>query len=151
MNRAAIIVAIAVSVVLAGAYALLGGTDYAPTAAANPCMERPWTNPNGRTELARQIAISALDGAGCKLGVSREELLLAFRSRNDLTTFGTRRGLSESTVVDAARAGLTRAIDDAERNAAIGGRSSSILRRLAEFLPLGALFAVLRGSSLKWG
>ncbi|MBI2683961.1 MAG: hypothetical protein HYX33_00990 [Actinobacteria bacterium] len=151
MNRLAILVAIFVSVVLAGGYALLGGADYAPTAAADPCMERPWTNPDGRAELARQIAISALDGAGCELGVSREELLLAFRSRNDLTTFGQRRGLSEPKVVDAARAGLARAIDDAQRNGAIGSRSGSILRRLAGILPIGALFVVLRGSSLNWG
>ena len=59
------------------AYLAAGGGDYEPTAVADPCAPREWRSPAGIEESAQQFALSALDGAACELGVSREALAVA--------------------------------------------------------------------------
>ena len=47
------------------------GADYKPAASRDPCAPATW--PTGGTDQSRQqAALSALDGAACKLGVSSE-------------------------------------------------------------------------------
>ena len=43
-------------------------------------------------QVGEQIVLSALDGAACKLGVSREEMVLAFASRDSLDRFAREQG-----------------------------------------------------------
>ena len=52
-------------------YLALGGASYAPAKATDPCVTRDWRQPKGVQAVAEQIVLSGLDGAACKLGVSR--------------------------------------------------------------------------------
>ena len=79
-----IIVAAAASLALIGVYLALGGASYAPARVADPCAPRDWRNPQGLQHTAEQIVLSALDGAACKLHVTREDMVLAFSSRASL-------------------------------------------------------------------
>ena len=83
----AIVWAAAASLALIVVYLALGGASYAPARVADPCSPRDWRNPQGLQQTAEQIVLSALDGAACKLHVSREEMVLAFGSRDALRAF----------------------------------------------------------------
>ena len=76
---------------LVGAYLAAGGGGYEPTPVADPCAPREWTSPEGVEEIAQQFFLSALDGAACELGVSRETLAAA------LATEESRRSSPPST------------------------------------------------------
>jgi hypothetical protein len=138
------------SAALVGAYLALGGASFKPAPVADPCHPRPWRNPHGTAALAEQIALSALDGAACKLHVSREALVLAFESRATLEQFGRDHHLPQATIESAARDGLRRAISDAEHVHAIGSLESAVLRGVVGVLPLDAIVRALQGSSLNW-
>src|SRR3954471_13536174 len=68
---------IAVSAVLVLSYLAAGGADYAPAKSQDPCKPREWRDPAGLQEIAQQFSLPALDGAACKLGVTREALARA--------------------------------------------------------------------------
>jgi hypothetical protein len=91
--------------------------------------------------------LSALDGAACTLGVSREELVLALRSTSALHSFARSNGIAEKEVDDAVRAGIVRAVDDAERNGSIEPRTAGLLRTAAERLPIGFVLDLIRGAA----
>ena len=82
----AVAAAAAVSLALVAAYLALGGASYAPAKVADPCASRDWRDP-GLSEVAEQIVLSALDGAACELGVTREDVVLAFENRDELERF----------------------------------------------------------------
>ena len=69
-------------------YLALGGASYAPAKPTDPCATRDLRQPQGVEAVAEQIVLSGLDGAACKLGVSREDVVLAFGSRAALERFG---------------------------------------------------------------
>ena len=79
-----LLAAVAAAVLLVGVYVAAGGTSYRPVAAADPCLPRSWPAVHGTSQIAEQVTYSALDGAACKLGVSGEELTLAFSSRGSV-------------------------------------------------------------------
>jgi hypothetical protein len=79
-------------------YIALGGGRYEPFDVADPCQVRPWRAPDGTAEIAEQAALSALDGAACTLGVSREEITRAVATEADLKSFASDRGLTEDEV-----------------------------------------------------
>ena len=148
MRRAApLLVAVAVSLALAGLYAGLGGASYEPTKVADPCAARFRDSTDGVAGGIERVVLSALDGAACTLGVSREELVLALRSTAALHAFARANGLSEDEVDDAVRAGILRAVDDAEREGSIEPRTASLLRTAAERLPIGFVLDLIRGAS----
>ncbi|MEX2613552.1 MAG: hypothetical protein WD380_08230, partial [Gaiellaceae bacterium] len=68
-------------------YLALGGASYEPTPVADPCVVRDWRDPRGVQTVLEQVALSALDGAACELGVSREDLVLAVRDEASLDAF----------------------------------------------------------------
>ena len=136
--------ALAASAALIGAYVALGGASYEPAKAADPCATRPWRDPSGTTETVEQIVLSTIDGAACELGVSREEVVLAFRSRDALQAFAREHGWSDPEVERGARRGFERAIDDAERADAIGATTARILRAVASRVPVDELLDVVR-------
>jgi hypothetical protein len=116
-------------------YLALGGASYEPTPVADPCATREWRDPGDLEEALEQIALSALDGAACELGVSREDLVLAVRSEEALDSFAEENGLSRDDAEQAVRDGLTRAVDDAEEAGAIGESVASLARRVVETVP----------------
>jgi hypothetical protein len=116
-------------------YLALGGASYAPAAVADPCVAREWRDPGDLSEVLEQIVLSALDGAACELGVSREELVLAVRSEDTLDAFADDHGVSRADTEQAVRDGLLRAVDDAEEAGALPGVLASLARRAAESVP----------------
>lgn len=132
---------------LVAVYLALGGGSYAPAAVADPCAPRDWREPSGIAESIEQVALSAADGVACELGASREELILALRSGDDLDAFADEHGISQDDVEDAVRGGIVRAVDDAEEAGAIGGTLAGVLRGAAERLPIGFLLDLIRGVS----
>jgi hypothetical protein len=137
----------ALAVGLVALYVALGGGSYAPAAVADPCAPREWREPSGAAECVEQVALSAADGVACELGASREELILALRSGDDLNAFADEHDLSEDDVEDAVRAGVVRAVDDAEDAGAIGGSLAGVLRGAAERLPISFVLDLIRGAS----
>jgi hypothetical protein len=142
-----LVAAAVVSIALVGLYAALGGASYEPAQVADPCAERDWRDPGGAAESIEQVVLSALDGAACALGASREELVLALRSTDTLDRFAADHGLDEDEVEDAVRDGLVRAVDEAEAADALGSTTASVLREAAERLPIGFVLDLIRGIS----
>ena len=96
---------------------------------------REWRDPGGLEATLEQILLSALDGAACDLGVSREELVLAVRSESSLDAFADEHGLDRRDAEEAVERGLVRAVDDAEEADAISGPFASLARRAIESVP----------------
>jgi len=128
--------AIVSAVALVGIYLAAGGSSYAPEKTQDPCRDRPWTNPQGLGEIANQFSVSALDGAACQLGVSREELARALATPEARERFGERYGIGDAELARAVRAGLLRAIDDAEEAGALSPLVGGPLRATVEEIPL---------------
>ena len=116
-------------------YLALGGASFEPTPVADPCQVRDWRDPGDVDEVLEQIALSALDGAACVLGVSREDLVLAVRNEESLDAFAEENGISRADAEQAVRDGLLRAVEDAEEAGAIGGIVATLARRTAESVP----------------
>jgi hypothetical protein len=132
---------------LVGAYAALGGTSYEPSPVADPCAPRPARETEGTGERLELVLLAAADETACTLGVSREELVLALRSVDELEALARKEGRSRDELEDALRAGLSRAVDEGVSQGLIGDTTASGLRFAAERLPLGILLAILRGGS----
>jgi hypothetical protein len=139
----AIAAAAAASAALVVVYLALGGASYAPAEVADPCAPRDWRDPEGLQQVAEQIVLSALDGAACKLGVSREEIVLAFASRDSRERFVRERGISDEELERLVREGLVRAVDDAERAEALDPALADLLRGIARRVPVDELLDVL--------
>ena len=139
----AIAVAAGAAVALVGVYLALGGASYAPAAVADPCAARELRDPEGFEQVAEQIVLSALDGAACELGVSREEVVLAFSSRASLERFAEEHGDSTEELESLVRAGLSRALDDAERAQSLDPRIVDLLRGVVARVPIEQLLDLL--------
>ncbi len=135
---------------LVGAYLALGGGSYTPLAIADPCVPREWRDPDGARQIAEQIALSALDGAACDLGVPRERLAVAVTSEEALASFMDEYGFDEGRVEEALRRGLHRAIDDGERADALGRVEVFLLRQAVDRLPVERLVEAYRDGDLDW-
>jgi len=96
-------------------YLALGGGSYEPSSVRNPCAPRSWRNPGGLEAVAQQIALSALDGAACHFGVSRETLTIALATSSSRARFARAHHVDSHELENAVRRGLERAVDDAER------------------------------------
>ena len=158
MRALPLVVAAALACALVGAYVALGGTSYEPSPVANPCAPRPAREAKGTGERIEVVLLAAADGTACQLGVSREELVLALRSVDDLDALARKEGKSRDDLETALRAGLVRAVDEGEsqgiateidsiRKSLIGDTTASGLRFAADHLPLGLLLSLLRGAS----
>ena len=128
--------AIAASVALVGVYLAAGGSSYTPAKVQDPCKPRPWRNPQGLQAIAEQFSLSALDGAACRLGVSREALAQALATPLARQRFTRRYGISDAKLAEAIRAGLVRAVDDAENAGALSPFLAAPLREAVKQIPL---------------
>jgi hypothetical protein len=131
-----VIGAIVASLVLVGAYLAAGGSSYEPEKVQDPCKPRPWSNPQTLGQIANQFTISALDGAACKLGVSRETLARALASPEARERFAKRYHIDDEKLTKAIRAGLLRAVDDAEEAGALSPLLASPVREFLQRIPL---------------
>jgi hypothetical protein len=142
-----LLVAAVLACALVGAYVALGGTSYEPSPVANPCAPRPAREVQSTGERIEVVLLAAADRTACRLGVSREELVLALRSVDDLDALARKEGKSRDDLEEALRAGLVRAVDQGKSQGLIGDTTASGLRFAAEHLPLGLLLSLLRGAS----
>ncbi len=114
----------------------MGAADTGTYEAADPCTAGPDPYEGGGLDgVVQSIALSALNGAACELGTSRERLVLSIDpdSGYDDVTW------DDATAEQALRVGAERAIDDAEERGTLPGFVASILRFAAERAPISWL------------
>jgi hypothetical protein len=150
-RRGQILVCVAIlsGLVLAGIYLAAGGATYAPEKTQDPCKHRAWSDPENLGQIANQFSISALDGAACQLGVSRETLVQALATKEARERFTKRYGIDDAKLARAIRAGLLRAVTDAEDAGALSPLIGGPIRGTIEEIPLDRAIELINdGSSL---
>jgi len=126
--------AVLVSAALVAAYLALGGGDFEPTPAPQPCGRQAQSVDDGLTGTVERLGLNALSSTACDLGIPRERLLLSLVGEVELDIDPQRR-------TDAFRNGLRRAIDEEEQAGRLGGTQAFLLRQAVDFLPVDALLA----------
>jgi len=101
---------------------------------ANPCHGRAPRAGGGLDATVQRIVLDGLDGAACRLHTTREELVLSLAPET-----GVRRRWSDHTIEVALRAGMLRAVDEADRRGDIPGFATPFVRQLVEKAPLDKL------------
>ncbi len=133
MTRALLAAALA-ALVLVGVYLAAGGGSYEVTEPADPCTRAaPPATGGGLERTAERLALTALDGAACDLGVSRERLVITLSRDRRLPTE------DEERQEDAVRAGLQRTIDAEQQAGRLGETQAQILRQLVAIAPIDAV------------
>jgi hypothetical protein len=110
----------------------MGAIDTGPTV-ANPCQPRTPFPGSGIDAAIQRIVLNGLDGAACRLHTTREGLVLSLRSSGGSVHF------DKHTTEVAVRAGLLRAVDEAERRGDIPGFVAPIARRIIRSTPIDKL------------
>lgn len=107
MRRLALpVIAVVLVMAVLGVQLAAGGGRYVPLQPANPCTPRPVPPTPAQLEpLAEQIVLLGLDGAACRLGISRERLVLALAETRSL----------DPRASAALKAGLVDAVDRLNR------------------------------------
>ncbi len=141
-----ILAACASALLLSGTYLALGGATYKPLEAADPCETRDPPADEERATLEK-IVVSALDGAACELRVTREELALALLEPEARAEFAERQGLSDDELDELIKAGLERAVADAETRDELSSLESGLLRQAIDVLPVATAIDVLSSSA----
>jgi phosphatidylserine/phosphatidylglycerophosphate/cardiolipin synthase-like enzyme len=142
-GKVLILGSIAAALVLVGAYLAAGGSSYEPKQVQDPCKPRPWSDPQSLGQIANQFTISALDGAACQLGVTRETLALALTTPERREQFEKRYGIDDEKLAKAIRAGLLRAVDDAEEAGALSPLIAVPLRQTLQRIPLDQAIEII--------
>jgi hypothetical protein len=143
--------AIVSAVALVAIYLAAGGSSYTPEQTKDPCEHRAWSNPQSLGEIANQFSNSALDGAACQLGVSREELAQALATPEGRERFSERYGIDDAELARAIRAGLLRAVDDAEEAGALSPLIGAPLRATVEEIPLDRAIELINNARSIFG
>ncbi len=136
--------AVLAAVALVSIYLAAGGSSYAPAKTQDPCEDRPWRDPQGLQEIAEQFSLSALDGAACELGVTRETLAQALATPESRDRFTARYDIDDPQLARAIRAGLVRAVDDAEEAGALSPLLAAPLRETVQQIPLDQAIALIQ-------
>lgn len=114
-----------------GAQVAAGGGDYVPRRPADPCAPRDLPRIAARLEpLAERIVLLGLDSAACRLGISRERLVLALAGTRSL----------DPDAPAALKAGLRDAVDRLDRE----GRLPKVSQLLPEALDQAELPGIVR-------
>jgi hypothetical protein len=104
-----------------GVQVAAGGGDFEPRRPADPCAERPVSPLPAQLEpVTERIVLLGLDGAACRLGISRERLVLALAEPDSL----------DPDAPAALKAGLRDAVDRLDRE----GRLPKVSQVLPEAL-----------------
>jgi hypothetical protein len=114
VKRLAVLVAAAV--VLLVVELSTGAIGFGKPKLADPCTDKPAFAGGGLDGEVQRFALSALNGAACRLHTTREELVLSF-----VPAAGTKRVRWDRRTIDAAlRAGFHQAIEDTEERGLAG-------------------------------
>jgi hypothetical protein len=106
---------------------------------ANPCRSRAPFPGHGIDATIQRVVLDGLDGAACRLHTTREALVLSLRGGSG------RQHWDKRTLETALRAGLLRAVDQADRRGDIPGFLVPTVRRLIETVPLEKLIELVQG------
>jgi MFS family permease len=113
-----------------------GAADVGEFVAVDPCTAPPDTyEGKGLDAVVQRIALSALNGAACDLGTTRERLVLSLDENSgyeDVTW-------DKPTAEEALRKGAKRAIDDADDRGSIPGWVAAALKFTVDHAPIGWL------------
>lgn len=101
----------------------LGATGYGSTRLADPCHPKTFPG-SGVDATIQRVVLDGLSGAACRLGTTREELVLSLGSGGG---YPPRRGSREKIEV-ALRAGMLAAVDAAEQRGEIPSPLAPLLR-----------------------
>lgn len=111
-----------------------GALSYGESTVADPCGKRASFPGEGFDATLQRIVLDGLDGAACELGATREELVLSF----DPSLAGDV-PWDRPTIERAVRAGLLRAVADAEERGSLGDIEARLLRELIRRVPIELL------------
>jgi predicted MFS family arabinose efflux permease len=96
---AAAIAALVAGAGVAGAQALVNHFAAPQTYALGaPCESRPLPHSGGLGGLTQDVVLKAVDGAACRLGATREELVLALADKSEAKRFERKHGVDPRTV-----------------------------------------------------
>ena len=115
-----------------------GAVGYGSGTVANPCHTRSFAG-SGIDATVQRVVLDGLDGAACRLGTSREALVLSLSKGSGFP----HRHFDRTKVETALRAGMLTAIDRAEQRGDIPGFLAPLLRQAVRSVPLDQL---LRGT-----
>lgn len=136
-NRGAalLLALLAAAVVLIGVEFGKGAARSVSPPIADPCRARSPFPGGGVDAVIQRIVLDGLDGAACRLRTTREELVLSLKPGT-----GIRIDHADRRMVEAAiRAGLLRAVDEAERRGDLPSFLASVARRVVESAPVDSL------------
>jgi hypothetical protein len=115
-----------------------GAVGYGSETVANPCHNRSFAG-SGIDATVQRVVLDGLDGAACRLGTSREALVLSLSRGSGFP----HRHFDRQKVDNALRAGMMTAIDRAEQRGDIPSFLAPLLRQAVRSVPLDQL---LRGA-----
>jgi hypothetical protein len=125
------LIAVLLVAAVLGVQVAAGGGRYVPRRPANPCVQRPIPPIQpGLEPLAEQIVLLGLDSAACRLGISRERLVLALADNRSL----------DPRVPAALKTGLRDAVDRLDRE----GRLPKVSQLLPSALDQAGLPGIVK-------
>jgi hypothetical protein len=133
-----VVTALLVAGVALVASEVVQGSNDRSTAIANPCDPRPAFPGGSLDATVQRVVLDGLDGAACRLGTSRERLVLALAGDSS-----QRLPADQATIDAAVRAGLLRSLDEATNRGDVPALLTPLLRRVVETAPLDQ---VIRGA-----
>jgi len=123
---------------LFAAAAILVGVEFGKGAAhagevhlADPCKPHTFTG-----SVVQRIVLDGLDGAACKLHMSREQLVLSVGSNSPLHS-----KWDKKTIEVALRAGMLRAVVEAERRGEIPSVLAAPIKKFIRIAPIDKLIS----------
>jgi hypothetical protein len=142
-----IVAAICLAAGLLGVQLASGGGDFAPQRAADPCEDRATTVPVDVEGVGEAVVLAGLDDAACKLGVTRERLVLALPSEAARAELAREAGTDERGLTQAIDDGLRSGVDRLEASGQLPGWSA-LMPSIAEQLGISQGLAGLIPDSL---
>jgi len=125
------LIAVLLVTAVLGVQVAAGGGEYVPLRPANPCVPRAVPPIPAQLEpLTEQIVLLGLDSAACRLGISRERLVLALAETQSL----------DPNAPAALKAGLRDAVDRLARE----GRLPKVSQLLPEALDQASLPGIVK-------
>lgn len=104
----------------------LGALDFGETRIADACTTEAEFEGGGIDGAIQRFALSAISGAACELGTSREELVLSFVPSANASDVRW----DKETINDALRAGVKRAAEDTAGKGLLGSLLGGLLKEI---------------------
>ena len=132
--KATLVALLRAAVALFGVELGRGALTYGSAKIENPCRFRTFEG-SGLDATVQRIVLDGLDGAACRLGVSREVLVLSLAGGGGFP----HANLDRARIEPALRASMLEAVGRAEKRGDVPGFLAPLLRRAIESAPLDAL------------